>query len=233
MTKKKICCTADTHGFLPKIPECDIFIHAGDICPCTNHDINFQRKWLNISFRRWLNKIPAKHKIFIAGNHDLIFEDQPQMIPDDLSWTYLQDSGIEIEGLKFYGSPWTLFFNDWSFNSPPHDPLKRLFMQEKWKVIPHNTDIFITHGPAQGYGDLVQDDSGRYEHVGDSDLLRKIYEIKPKLHLFGHIHSQHGIYNFNDVIMINASYINEEYKPTYKIIELEISDDKTVTPVVV
>src|SRR5438105_13436782 len=99
----KIAALSDLHGQLPRnIPACDLLLLAGDLTPVTNHGLNFQRDWLDGEFRFWLKRLPARKIVGIAGNHDLIFEHSADLVPADLPWTYLQDSGITWEGLNIW-----------------------------------------------------------------------------------------------------------------------------------
>src|SRR6266699_514820 len=133
--KMKIVAVSDMHGFLPDIPECDLLLLAGDLTPVTDHSWAFQAQWLDREFRYWLKAQPARQIIGIAGNHDFIFEQMPELVPQDLAWIYLQDSGTQWEGLNIWGTPWTPVFFDWAFNGQP-ERLKR-----QWSFIPDDTDI--------------------------------------------------------------------------------------------
>lgn len=72
--------------------------------------------------------------------------------------------------------------------------------------IPSDTDILITHSPA--YGILDFDDNINY---GDEQLFSKVLEIKPRLHLFGHIHAQHGITTLHGITFSNGAIMNADY----------------------
>lgn len=205
----RIICLSDTHNCNEQIivPEGDILIHAGD---ATNRGTMEEI----IFFNQWFANFSHKYKIFVAGNHDWLFETnnlRARSLLDD-SIIYLQDSSVEIEGLKIYGSPWQPRFFDWAFN------LNRgAEMAEKWKLIPHNTDILITHGPPFGILDEVP---RRYwiENTGCEELRKKVEEIsqfnKLKLHIFGHIHCGYGTAENFGVKFINAANCDEEYNPT-------------------
>lgn len=139
----KIVAISDTHGQHHKLqlPEGDVLIHAGDISNRGElHEIK--------DFLLWFDKQPFKTKIFIAGNHDFYFERHSEeeinnIIPDGI--TYLKDSGIEIEGIKIWGSPITPFFFNWAFNRNRGYEIARY-----WDLIPSDTDIHYTwtHVPA-------------------------------------------------------------------------------------
>src|ERR1700722_17205289 len=101
----KIVAVSDMHGFLPNIPACDLLLLAGGITPVSDHGILRQADWLDGDFRRWLNRVPARKIIGVAGNHDFIFQQAPERLPRDLPWTYLQDTGTQWEGLHIWGTP--------------------------------------------------------------------------------------------------------------------------------
>jgi Icc-related predicted phosphoesterase len=200
----KVCCISDMHGNLPKIPDCDLLLIAGDIVPVTMHESIDSKAWMNAVLKKWLAELATRMKIIaVAGNHDFIFQERPDWVPE-MGWTYLQDSGTEFGGLQIYGSPWQPYFYNWAFNLYEPDLVK------KWSLIPTNTDILLLHGPPYGYGDWSIYD---HVHTGSPGLLEKIEEIKPKLVVYGHIHSSRGRYSVGDTILINASIVNEKYKP--------------------
>jgi Icc-related predicted phosphoesterase len=208
--KKKIILISDTHGLHKHITDDlmelyneygdDIIIlHGGDI---SNrglvNEINY--------FTEWYGTLPFKHKVFIAGNHDFGFEEirhrnEPGIfIPDNV--IYIQDEMVEVDGIKIYGSPWQPRFYDWAFNVDRGDAIA-----EKWKLIPTDADIVITHGPVHG----IVDSTPQGLRVGCEELYKKIIEIKPKIHLSGHIHHSRGYREFNDTLFVNACCLNERY----------------------
>lgn len=201
----RIVCISDTHLVHEQtrieIPDGDILIHAGD---ATYRGSDWEvRKFLN-----WFSALPHKHKVFVAGNHDWMFESYPKQAATLLSEfpnvIYLQDSIVELEGLKIWGSPWQPWFFDWAFNLQRGADIKA-----KWDLIPEGIDVLITHGPPYGLGDKVP--SG--ELVGCVDLLEALKRVKPKLHVCGHIHLGHGLYKTPEgVIVANASICDERYK---------------------
>lgn len=233
---KKICLISDTHGFHENfiVPECDILIHAGDF---TNRgEIEGV-----LSFFEWLRKQPAKNIVFIAGNHDRSFDKKlmehysnPDYIkalnmelyykvqglidslPDHIH--YIENESIEIEGFNIYGSPVTpAFGHNWGFNKQRGDSI-----MTEWGKIPKNTDILITHGPAYGILDYVDERYRRFPgedlHTGCHDLLKTINQrlINLKLHVSGHIHDNYGIKlekvsNTRHVLFCNAAVLDNKY----------------------
>lgn len=194
---------SDMHGKLPDVPECDICIIAGDVCPTFNHDLFFQLNWLNTNFKNWLESIPAKHIIGIAGNHDLIYATflKTQI---NLPWNYLHDEMIEIEGLKIYGTPYQKKFGNWAFM---HNEEK---LEELWSKIP-KCDILVVHGPPYGAGDIViKSDDGDF-HQGSKSLTKRLKELQIPICICGHIHNGWGVYDLNGTTVYNVSVVNERY----------------------
>ncbi|WP_224361015.1 metallophosphatase domain-containing protein [Hyalangium versicolor] len=182
---------ADTHGYHDDltVPEGDILIHAGDL---TRGGSLEEMAEVNA----FLARLPHRHKIVVAGNHDWCFQETPAEARAVLTAaTYLEDEAVIIEGLKFYGSPWQPWFLDWAFNLPRGPELAR-----RWAKIPQDTDILITHGPPLGFGDRVAG-----ERVGCEDLLTRVQQVRPKLHLFGHIHEDGGVWTEGPTTFANVT----------------------------
>jgi len=205
----KIVAIADTHTLHDSVdvPDGDMLIFAGDVCS--------RGSIMEVGiFAGWLAYLPHKYKIIIAGNHDWAFQRQHDVTVDHLGDViYLQDDMIEIEGLKIYGSPWQPEFCSWAFNLPRGDAIK-----QKWDMIPENIDVLVTHGPPKNILDEV--DEGTNE--GCEELEKAVRRVKPKYHIFGHIHEGYGVYKSKDTVFINASVCNRNYDPINKPIEIEI-----------
>ena len=196
----RIVCLSDTHNYQDEIavPDGDILLHAGDATGCGRvEEIT--------AFDDWLGRLPHRFKIFVAGNHDLLFEDRPALAQSLITnAVYLQDSMATIAGLKIYGSPWQPWFYDWAFNLPHGAALR-----EKWDLIPEGLDILITHGPPYGILDLTVNG----DNAGCPELLDVVQQRKPRLHLFGHIHEGYGIKEKSGLIFANAANCDERYNP--------------------
>lgn len=190
---------SDTHGKHQfELPEGDVILHAGDVSS-RGLKAEVQR------FLDWFAGLDYRYKIFIAGNHDFFFEAAAQaeieaMIPEGL--IYLNDSGVEIEGIKIWGSPIQPWFYDWAFNRRRGPDI-----QKHWALIPEDSDIVITHGPV--FGILDRTASGQV--VGCEDLLQVIQRIAPKVHLCGHIHEAYGTRQVGETLFINASILDLRY----------------------
>lgn len=201
----RIAATSDLHGNLPEIPECDILIIAGDVCPHT-HRID-QMYWLHHEFSDWLDSTPARHKVYIAGNHDYGFT-VSGFDKSKIDAHYLLDSGVEVEGLNIWGSPYTPTFCDWAFMQ------RDAALANKWAKIPENTDILITHGPPKFILDKCMDGC----NAGSDTLSKHIYNHEPKLHIFGHIHEGYG----QDHFCYNVSHVDFNYEPVNPIVEIDL-----------
>lgn len=200
---------SDTHGLHEgfTLPYGDILIHAGDM---TEHgSLRGVR-----AFDQWLGRLPHPKKIVIAGNHDFCFEDESAEARSSLTnGIYLEDEAVMVDGLKFWGSPWTPKFFDWAFMRQPGEEMRNV-----WAQIPADTDILITHGPPKGRLDLTEEG----ERAGCVDLLEAVRRTKPKVHIFGHIHEGRGIEKQEGVTFINASSVSTNYRRLYPPFVLEV-----------
>jgi Icc-related predicted phosphoesterase len=218
MNKVRITLISDTHTKHYELshnrldlPGGDLLIHAGDI-------MNSGKSILDIhDFCEWFEALNHyKHKIFIAGNHDRMFEDYPEKAIEIINLyetvTYLQDEFVNIgkhnKMIKIYGSPWQPKFLNWAFNLPREG--KEL--EAKWAAIPTDTDILITHSPAQGHLDTSGPPYNE-PNLGCSLLRNHIDTVaRPKIHVFGHIHGGYGYKFDGQTHFFNASILNERYE---------------------
>jgi Icc-related predicted phosphoesterase len=197
----KFVTISDTHGQHSKLvlPAGDVLIHAGDISGRGN-EVEV------IDFLNWFATQNFEHKILIAGNHDFYFEREAaqqikKIIPKEV--IYLNDGSTTINQVKIWGSPITPWFYNWAFNRHRGDAIKK-----HWDLIPHDTGILITHGPVHG----ILDATNRGDRAGCEDLLNRVNEIKPKVHICGHIHEGYGTMEKAGITFINASVLNDRYQ---------------------
>jgi len=222
----KIACVSDMHGHLEHaaggFPEADVLICAGDLVAnvsrSVRQDIFLQRFELE-AFNELLGRLPYKHKIVIAGNHDWALYRDEHAKNILTNCTYLQDSGVEIDGVKFWVSPWVPWFYDWAFMFHEWDKQKGgPEAQKKWAEIPVDTDVLITHGPAYG----ILDENPRGVLCGCKFLKDRLSEVKPKIHVFGHIHCSYGKAVCAGTTYINAALCDEMHNPVHPIQVVEI-----------
>lgn len=188
------------HGQLPPLPEGDVLVFAGDATSAGERS-TYE------SFDEWLGRQPFKYRIAVPGNHDFqVNHSGPPWPVHFMNATTLIDSGVTIEGVRFYGSPWTPRFGFWAWM------LERGSQElaNKWAKIPGDVDVLITHGPP--YGILDQAIPDHSEHIGDAALMREYDRIAPKFHIFGHIHGSRGVKEIGKTIFVNAAAVNEAYK---------------------
>lgn len=209
----KIVFFSDTHmkHSAIEIPSCDILVHCGDFTSLGNLDEAQQ-------FCDFLSTIKCHHKIVIAGNHEFCFEkaetkEQAEEIFKSAGVHYLNDSGVEINGIKFWGSPVQPAFASFAFNRKRGEEIKK-----HWDLIPPGTDVLITHGPPFG----VLDSTRSGESVGCKELMNKVKEISPRVHAFGHIHEGYGELSNDQTHFINASSVNSFYLPENNPVVVEL-----------
>jgi Icc-related predicted phosphoesterase len=208
----KIWHISDTHTYhnLLDVPEdIDMVIHSGD---ATNPKNPYLSEDEMQNFIYWYSLLPIKHKVFVAGNHDVCIE-KNFIKKDDFERAgiiYLENDYIEIEGIKIWGSPITPTFGEWAFMRARHKT------HELWQQIPDDTDIVVVHGPPATILDLSYNRKNELESCGDSALMKRLLDINPKLCLFGHIHNCKGIINAGtrklssrDTIYSNGSVVTD------------------------
>ena len=213
----RIVCTADLHENLIKIPECDLLVIAGDISFAFKGDLVAKQAFLAGPFKEWLDQIPAGEIVLVAGNHDQSIE--ASGVPDGLRCHYLEDAGTELFGLKIWGTPWQPWFYGWAFNAPRHHGER--FLASKFELIPPDTEILICHGPPRGYGDHTGRSDGQ-PHVGSTALTKTIERIQPRLMVCGHIHSGYGRYRLGETEIVNAAYVDNDYRPANAVVEITL-----------
>ena len=214
--------THTRHGLIPMedLPGGNLLLHAGDIM---NSGYNKNDIW---DFCHWFQSLKQyEDKVFIAGNHDRMFQNHPEDVKEWLDKfgdiIYLQDDDLVLYGdgpngdlpennIRIYGSPWQPEFYSWAFNLQRNS----IELSGKWEAIPDNTDIVITHGPAFGTLDTV---TGRpWDNLGCELLAERIERFRPKIHVCGHIHSGYGYEFKNGTHFFNAAILNESYEYTQK-----------------
>jgi predicted phosphodiesterase len=204
------------HGRLI-VPPGDVLVHAGD---ATSRGTSAQLK----SFAAFIAAQPHAHKVVIAGNHDFGLEQTPTLGAELFGAAYLSDSGRTIDGVRVWGSPWQPWFYDWAFNLQRGDALAA-----KWALIPDDTDVLVTHGPPMG----VLDKTLRGEPVGCEALRDRVAQLRPRLHVFGHIHEAYGVHEQNGTLFVNACNCTLAYEPDNAAIVVDLPRDRSKPAVVV
>lgn len=222
----KIVVISDTHEQEERVnlPEGDILIHSGDWT--YKGAIPAMEKFLT-----WFSNQSHTYKIFIAGNHELGLDAGPareakqelikSFCDKNSNLFYLEESGINIDGINYYGSPTTPWFHSWAFNVSRGPEIAK-----KWALIQEDTNVLITHGPPYGILDFVENECGEYEHKGCEELRKKVDSMQKhlKLHIFGHLHLKGCTkMELNDTIFANAAICDEDYnvRRTPLVIEID------------
>jgi len=210
----RLVCISDIHNKISKLnlPDGDLLCIAGDLTG-RGSLVEFA------SFNNDLGKIKNKYKhgvLLIYGNHDLLPEKDFGLAKSTLTNVnhILHENEVTIDGIKFWGSPFSPRFYNWAFNVDRGPKIK-----EHWDRIPNDVDVLITHGPPYG----ILDDADLFNtKLGCKDLLDAVLRVKPKVHMFGHIHGGYGIKDFHGITFINASSCDERYMPVNAPIEFEV-----------
>lgn len=230
----RITFISDTHTCLYDnkkeliLPEGDILCFTGDIMTSGYNEGEI------IHFLKWFSKQPFKYKIFIAGNHDRFLYNYSTLANDIISQykkdgvIYLNNSSVEVEGIKFYGTPYQPYFCGWAFNVSDSSKLVNIY-----RMIPDDTDVLLTHCPP--YGILDKSHCSNYSNpTGENNLgsmeLKEVLEEKyhrdsmPRVVAFGHIHGDGGNKKqIGDTLYINASLCDEKYEPVNNIISIDLT----------
>lgn len=220
---------SDTHSLHDSIDmplNGDVICHCGDLS-----NIGTAREVDN--FMRWYSELDPPYKILIAGNHDISAEKARdrflKSIPDNI--IYLENNPVEINGVKFWGSPVTPEFGiGWAFNRKRGEDIKQI-----WDDIPDDTDVLLTHGPPYGVGDgIIMADVGEDPHKGCEELMTRVDKVRPKIHAFGHIHEARSIYHDpeKDVAFLNCSIVSRFMKVVNNPIKVNIDPETKETKLV-
>lgn len=230
------------HGSLveyTKIPRSDYCVIVGDIMPMIDHSVSYQEWWFKNKFLPWLEGVPCKYKLFCFGNHDFWPQSQTaeqiqNLLPENSH--YFLDTFKEIDGVRFFGSPWVSGLGRWAFNKEPHD-LEKL-LDDKITATNSDIDVFFAHS-APLIGDIGKSLDRKVfvcdpvtgffnkevPEFGNEAIANIIYKHKPALCLHSHIHSgdHKGLtVNFGQSFVCNVAYLNEDYKAKYKIRQFEV-----------
>jgi Icc-related predicted phosphoesterase len=198
----RIVAMADTHlaheGLV--VPDGDILVHAGDMLQYGSLE-ELERA------ADFLRALPHRIKVIVAGNHEVCLERQPEAARALLEgFVYLEDEATTLDGLVFYGSPWQPKFRIWAFGAE-----RGAELAAKWARVPDRLDVLVTHGPPHGFGDRIVW-QGKERRVGCSDLLARVRQVSPRLHLFGHIHQDRGLWESGPTTFANVT-TNEGASP--------------------
>eukprot|EP01118_Nematostelium_gracile_P014296 TRINITY_DN5538_c0_g1_i1.p1 TRINITY_DN5538_c0_g1~~TRINITY_DN5538_c0_g1_i1.p1 ORF type:complete len:276 (+),score=59.09 TRINITY_DN5538_c0_g1_i1:74-901(+) len=222
----RFVCLSDTHNRpmdLNLIPDGDFLVHSGDFS-MTGDTRQIQQ------FSDFLKSLPHKHKIVIAGNHDVTFEEDyykskwrryhstPQTDAKQqlANCIYLEDSEVTLDGITIYGSPWQPEFCGWAFNMTCGEECPKI-----WNLIPKGIDVLLTHGPPYGHGDMTD----RREKVGCEHLLQAIKRARPAAHVFGHIHEAYGHTTEDGIHFFNASNCTLRYAAQQNPIVFDLGEE--------
>lgn len=188
---------SDTHTMHREIevPPGGLFIHAGDFT------MDSRSAEALTDFNDWLGELPHAFRVVVPGNHDVALQDpaRRQLITNA---KLLVNEGVEIMGLKIWGSPATPLLREAVGVPSERDRI------DLYSRIPNDTDILITHGPPYGVLDQAP---GSEEHQGCRQLLAAVRRVQPMMHVFGHVHGGYGTFNTPETLFVNAALPGRGY----------------------
>jgi Icc-related predicted phosphoesterase len=169
-------------------------IHAGDFT-MFSHSLR-----AIADFNEWLGELPHFRKLVVPGNHEYFLEGDLSKRSMLSNATVLINEGTEIEGLRVWGSPVTPLYGG-AFGMSSATDRKRLYSQ-----IPKDTDVLITHGPPYG----IDSDPDSAMHAGCRELFDAVMRVRPRLHVFGHVHAAYGIFETDQTTFVNAALLGPD-----------------------
>lgn len=216
-----VVCISDTHGHVPRaVPDGDVLVHAGD---GIGDSYGVPGAGLR-ALRKWMGELPHAHKVYVPGNHDAVFSDEPawaRKFMAEAGVTVLVDQEVSLGGLRVWGSPWCPEFGNWWFMKPAE------FRARAFAMIPDGLDMLITHTPPRGRLDYRH----KFKHpesLGCHELAARLVTMDkaPRLHVFGHIHGGYGMRDYRSdgevTVLVNAAHCDEAYRPVNPPIVVEL-----------
>lgn len=226
----KIAAISDMHGILDfNIEKSDVLFICGDIMPLNIQFYSKESKiWFTKTFFPWCKSLPVNDIYLIGGNHDWWIYRHPEEVRNickeympnlhyllDEEAIYCDDIGNTF---KIYGSPWCHQFGHWAFMGYSDEALSKIFMN-----MPDDVDFLITHDAPYGVSDICSSVWNAGMHIGSHGLAAAMVLKQPKYNFHGHLHSSnHDCEMLNNTKVYNVSLINEDYKPQYYPLYLEI-----------
>lgn len=210
-----IVALSDSHGNHNSVglPEGEIVIHCGDFTRRSNYQEI-------LDFIQWFSDLQFNYKILVAGNHDRFIQKRKVEFYEILknrNIIYLENQAIQIAGFNFFGSPYTRNYGGIGAFTYSDDYEAR----QIWNLIPENTDVLITHGPPEGHRDYSKTEN---KNTGCPVLRTRVLLVKPRYHIFGHIHESYGTEEVGGIFFINASLVNGAEEPVNKPVVLMLDN---------
>jgi Icc-related predicted phosphoesterase len=223
-----IDCIGCLHGAQPELNGGDLLIITGDI---TARDTEYEYVDKFLPWLIDLHMTKYEKVVWIGGNHDNWVQENISQDKQLSGGEYLCDSGTEFEGLKIWGSPWSIKFPGINPNCCAFTVENEEQLKEKWQLIPDDTDILITHSPPFGICDKISNG----KRAGSVSLRDKSYNSNAQLHVFSHIHEGYGVVTahirlspkkrIRKCLYVNCSIMDKKYQPVHAPIRIELSDE--------
>ena len=211
----KITIISDTHMQHEKLGVLrgDVLIHCGD------SGFGFDHSDADVdSLDDWFGRQEFDRILYVGGNHDFAIEKRARTGHQVFrNAAYLEDAPLQYRGINFYGAPWIPELEGWAFHRPAPE------IRERWELIPPETDILITHTPPHN----ILDRNRRGKACGCPELRKRVLDLRPRIHCFGHVHAGGGMLSLLNTTYINASLVNSQYELERKPYEVDIDARST------
>ena len=173
----RIVVVADTHtrhDCVDHLPPSDLLVHCGDIMMTGRLLSPSAQLQMLSSFDRWMGEARARHRLFVAGNHDYALYhhlDKAARKATFANAQYLENDLVEVEDLQVFATPISHGkSSNQAFQTPAFFEHSLRKVQQLASARPM-IDVLITHG-----------------------LSPDIEEaISHRLHLCGHFHERYGV----------------------------------------
>lgn len=177
-------CPALWDYYVPgKLKDYDLIVSCGD---------------LKASYLSFLVTMGGKPLLYVHGNHDNRYADQP---PEGCDC--IDDRIVTYNGIRILGLGGCLWYHEGPYQYTERQMRRRIrkLRFQLWKT--GGVDIVVTHAPPRGVGDL--DDAA---HRGFLSLLELLDKYNPQYLLHGHVHLRYGIDNTRELTYNNTKVIN-------------------------
>ena len=138
--------------------------------------------------------------IYVRGNHDEVYEDQP---PEGC--ICIEDDIYVHKGIRIMGLGGSMQYIPRASNQYTEKAMKKRIRKMRWKLWRHKGfDILVTHAPAYQLNDMED-----LPHRGFESFRGLMEKYKPKFFIHGHVHANYGGAfkrrdQYGDTMVVNA-----------------------------
>ena len=205
----KLVHVSDTHSLFPKLPEGDVIVHTGDLCPNATRgkreiEVPFQAGWVRGNITRFKEWIGARPFLFVQGNHDFTPNVCDILVENGIDAHDISNKKLTVGGLTYYGFPFVPYIaGEWNWEVHG-DQMQREIRRLRDILEENPVDILCCHAPIYGILDMYYTHCGNL-HMADLFNYGLAREKWPKVYLHGHIHEANGETTLDEMRISNAA----------------------------